>query len=322
MSTQALRIIFAGTPEFAAQHLQALLDSQHQVVAVYSQPDRPAGRGRRLTASPVKQLAGAHSLEVQQPLSLKDPAAQVKLADYQADIMVVVAYGLLLPQAVLQTPRLGCINVHASLLPRWRGAAPIQRALLAGDKTTGVTIMQMAAGLDTGPMLLKHSISIADIDTSASLHNRLAASGSISLIETLAQIDNLDAKPQDDKQACYAAKLSKEEGAIDWHTSAQAISRQVRGLNPWPVAYTDYGAQRLRIWFAEAEAQTDAHMDTHTQPGTIIAYSKEGITVACGQGLLLISQLQWPGGKAMTNPQLKNLQQKLPLGSQLGNPSS
>ena len=317
MSTQALRIIFAGTPEFAAQHLQALLDSEHQVVAVYSQPDRPAGRGRKLTASPVKQLAVAHNLEVQQPLSLKDPAAQARLADYQADIMVVVAYGLLLPQAVLQTPRLGCINVHASLLPRWRGAAPIQRALLAGDKTTGVTIMQMAAGLDTGPMLLKHSIAITDEDTSASLHNRLATSGSISLIEALNQIHSLSAEPQDDDQACYAAKLSKKEGAIDWQASAQAISQQVRGLNPWPVAYTDYGEQRLRVWFAEAK--TDTH--THAQPGSIIAYSKQGITVACGEGLLLISQLQWPGAKTIAGPQLKNLQQKLPLGSQLGSPS-
>ena len=315
MSTQALRIIFAGTPEFAAQHLQALLDSEYQVVVVYSQPDRPAGRGRKLTVNPVKQLAGGHNLEVQQPLSLKDPAAQAQLASYQADIMVVVAYGLLLPQAVLQTLRLGCINVHASLLPRWRGAAPIQRALLAGDKATGVTIMQMTAGLDTGPMLLKHRITICDIDTSGSLHNRLATSGSMSLIEALDQIDSLSAEPQDDDQACYAAKLSKEEGAIDWQTSAQAISRQVRGLNPWPVAYTDYGEQRLRIWLAEAQTDTDIH----AQPGTIVAYSKQGITVACSQDRLLISQLQWPGGKTMTGPQLKNLQQKLPLGSQLGN---
>ncbi|MDP6969180.1 MAG: methionyl-tRNA formyltransferase [Gammaproteobacteria bacterium] len=314
MSTQALRIIFAGTPEFAAQHLQALLDSEHQVVAVYSQPDRPAGRGRKLTASPVKQLADAHNVEVQQPLSLKAPAAQAKLADYQADIMVVVAYGLLLPEAVLQTPRLGCINVHASLLPRWRGAAPIQRALLAGDKTTGVTIMQMAAGLDTGPMLLKRSITIDEADTSASLHDRLATSGRAGLLEALQQIEVLRAEQQDDSQACYATKLSKAEGVIDWHTSAQAINRQVRGLNPWPVAYTDYGEQRLRIW--STVVLTDTNMSA--QPGSILGYSKQGINVACGQGQLLITQLQWPGGKTITGPQLKNLQSKLPVGSQLG----
>ena len=316
MSTQPLRIIFAGTPEFAAQHLQALLASLHQVVAVYSQPDRPAGRGRKLTASTVKQLALAHNVEVQQPLSLKEPGAQAQLAAYQADIMVVVAYGLLLPEAVLQTPTFGCINVHASLLPRWRGAAPIQRALLAGDKSTGVTIMQMAAGLDTGPMLLQRRINIETTDTSASLHDKLAAGGRISLLETLQQITDLEAEAQDDSRACYAAKLSKAEGLIDWQASAQAISQQVRGLNPWPVAYTDYADQRLRIWLAAAQAESN--MDS--QPGSIIGYSKQGIGVACGQGQLLITQLQWPGGKALTGPQLKNLQPKLPVGSLLGNP--
>ena len=317
MSNQPLRIIFAGTPEFAAQHLQALVDSEHQILAVYSQPDRPAGRGRKLTASPVKQLAVANNIDVQQPLSLKDPEAQAHLAAYKADIMIVVAYGLLLPEAVLNTPRLGCINVHASLLPRWRGAAPIQRALLAGDKETGVTIMQMEAGLDTGPMLLKQTIAITATDTSASLHDKLATCGSSSLVEALQQITSLTAETQDDSQANYANKLTKDEGFIDWQTPAPAISRQVRGLNPWPVAYTDFGEQRLRIWLAEAR---ESSMSEHTnkQAGAVIGYSKQGIHVACGEGELLITQLQWPGGKAVAGAQLKNLQQKLPIGSVLG----
>lgn len=314
MSTNTLRIIFAGTPEFAAQHLQALLSTDHEVVAVYSQPDRPAGRGRKLTASPVKQLALDNAIEVQQPLSLKDADAQAQLASYQADIMVVVAYGLLLPQIVLDTPRLGCINVHGSLLPRWRGAAPIQRALLAGDAETGVTIMQMAAGLDTGPMLLKRTLPITDADTSASLYDKLAISGCAGLVDSLTQIDSLIAEEQDENLTSYAEKLSKAEGAIDWQQSAPAISTQVRGLNPWPVAYTDFGDQRLRVWFAQAQ---DAN--TSETAGTVTGYSKQGMTVACGEGTLLISQIQWPGSKAIAGAQLKNLQQKLPIGSQLSN---
>ena len=315
MSTNTLRIIFAGTPEFAAQHLQALLDTEHKVVAVYSQPDRPAGRGRKLTTSPVKQLALDNDIEVQQPLSLKDANAQAQLANYQADIIVVVAYGLLLPQVVLDTPRLGCINVHGSLLPRWRGAAPIQRALLAGDAETGVTIMQMAAGLDTGPMLLKRTLAITDEDTSASLYDKLAVSGCAGLVEALAQIDSLKAQEQDENLTSYAEKLSKAEGAIDWQQSAQAISTQVRGLNPWPVAYTDFGDQRLRVWFAQALEGSA----TDTPAGTVTGFSKQGMTVACGESQLLISQLQWPGSKAIAGAQLKNLQQKLPIGSQLTN---
>ena len=314
MSTNTLRIIFAGTPEFAAQHLQALLNTEHEVVAVYSQPDRPAGRGRKLTASPVKQLALDNAIEVQQPLSLKDADAQAQLASYQADIMVVVAYGLLLPQVVLDTPRLGCINVHGSLLPRWRGAAPIQRALLAGDAETGVTIMQMAAGLDTGPMLLKRTLPITDADTSASLYDKLAISGCAGLVAALDQIESLVAEEQDENLTSYAEKLSKAEGAIDWQQSAQAISTQVRGLNPWPVAYTDFGEQRLRVWFAQAQ---DA--DTGEAAGTVTGFSKQGMTVACGTGTLLISQIQWPGSKAIAGAQLKNLQQKLPVGSLLSN---
>ena len=303
MSQEGLRVIFAGTPDFAAQHLQALLDSPHQVVAVYSQPDRPAGRGRKLTASPVKALALEHAIEVQQPLSLKDAEAQQVLASYNADIMVVVAYGLLLPQVILDTPPLGCINVHGSLLPRWRGAAPIQRAILAGDAMSGVTVMQMEAGLDTGPMLLKAQISIAPIDTSASLYEKLAVLGCNSLVEALdgLQSAGLTAQVQDNAAANYAAKLTKAEGAIDWHQSAQQISLQVRGLNPWPVAYSDWQDSRLRIWMAHA-------IDTSSnQPaGTLVALDKTGLEVACGTGHLKITQLQWPGGKALIQSELMN----------------
>jgi methionyl-tRNA formyltransferase len=311
VSQTGLRIIFAGTPDFAAQHLQALFNSQHQVVAVYSQPDRPAGRGRKLTASPVKELALEHSIAIEQPLSLKDSDAQATLASYQADIMVVVAYGLLLPQVALDTPRLGCINLHGSLLPRWRGAAPIQRAILAGDQCSGVTVMQMAAGLDTGPMLLKAEIPIADTDTSASLYEKLASLGCSSLVEALDQLqtNGLAAQVQDDTLANYAAKLVKAEGAIDWQQTAQQISRQVRGLNPWPVAYSDWQDNRLRIWLAHA-------IDTSSdQPaGTLLALDKTGLEVACGSGRLKITQMQWPGGKALSDNQLINLKQKMPLG--------
>jgi len=311
VSREGLRVIFAGTPDFAAQHLQALLDSPHQVVAVYSQPDRPAGRGRKLTASPVKALALEHAIEVQQPLSLKDVDAQHVLASYNADIMVVVAYGLLLPQVILDTPGLGCINVHGSLLPRWRGAAPIQRAILADDAMSGVTVMQMDAGLDTGPMLLKAQIPIAPIDTSASLYEKLAVLGCSSLVEALdsLQSSELTAQIQDNAAANYAAKLTKAEGAIDWHQSAQQISLQVRGLNPWPVAYSDWQDSRLRIWMAHA-------IDTSSnQPaGSLVALDKTGLEVACGSGHLKITQLQWPGGKALIQSELMNLKQKMTLG--------
>jgi methionyl-tRNA formyltransferase len=217
----SLKIIFAGTPDFAAQHLQALLNGPHHVVAVYSQPDRPAGRGRKLAASPVKALALEHSIEVQQPVSLNDTSAQHLLAHYEADVMVVVAYGLILPQAVLDTPRLGCINVHGSLLPRWRGAAPIQRAILSGDEQSGITVMQMEAGLDTGPMLLKIEVPIAINDTSESLYAKLAVLGCKGLVETLYGLQNsmLTPQVQNDTQANYADKLTKAEGAIDWHSN-------------------------------------------------------------------------------------------------------
>jgi len=311
VSQTGLRVIFAGTPEFAAQHLQALLSSRHQVVSVYSQPDRPAGRGRKLTTSPVKILALAHGIEVQQPLSLKDAQAQQVLAHYQVDLMVVVAYGLILPQVVLSTPRLGCINVHGSLLPRWRGAAPIQRAILAGDLSSGVTIMQMEAGLDTGPMLHKAQTLISNTDTSASLYQKLALLGCTSLVQTLDQLQTstMTAQVQNPDVANYAEKLSKAEGAIDWHQSAEAISLQIRGLNPWPVAYGDWQGNRLRIWMAHV-----ININTSQAPGTLVALDKTGLEIACGAGHLKITQLQWPGGKALNESELMNLKQKMTLG--------
>ncbi|MCG7924951.1 MAG: methionyl-tRNA formyltransferase [Candidatus Thiodiazotropha taylori] len=294
---QPLKIIFAGTPDFAASALQALLTTEHHVVAVYTQPDRPAGRGRKVQFSPVKQLAVEHDLEVFQPKTLKDPQAQQILAQHQADLMVVVAYGLLLPQAVLDTPRLGCINIHASLLPRWRGAAPIQRAVLAGDETSGVTIMQMEAGLDTGPMLSIRSTPIDAKETGGSLHDRLAELGSAALIEVLPGLSegSVEAIPQDDSQANYASKLDKEEARIDWSQSAVQIDRQVRAFNPWPVAHCLFGDKVMRVWNSEVVSA-----DGTASPGQVVATAKTGFDVATGEGVLRISQLQMPGKRAMS----------------------
>ncbi|QUM78915.1 methionyl-tRNA formyltransferase [Moritella sp. 5] len=294
--TKPLRIIFAGTPDFAAKHLSALLNSEHKVIAVYSQPDRPAGRGKKLKPSDVKQLAVSHDIPVYQPVSLRNEEAQQELAALNADLMVVVAYGLILPQVALDTPRLGCINVHGSLLPRWRGAAPIQRAIWAGDAETGVTIMQMDIGLDTGAMLHKVTCPIADNETSASLYDKLAELGPQGLLETLTQISNNTAvaEVQDDEQANYAAKLSKEEANIDWTQSAVAIERQIRAFNPWPVSYTQIAEQNVKVWQANAsEDVTDA------QPGTVLTATKQGIQVATGNGILTLLNLQLAGKKAM-----------------------
>lgn len=294
--SEPLNIIFAGTPEFAAQALSALLASEHRVSAVYTQPDRPAGRGRKLTVGPVKQLALDHQLPVKQPKTLKDEAAQAELRSLEADLMVVVAYGLILPQAVLDTPRLGCINIHASLLPRWRGAAPIQRAILAGDSESGVTIMQMEAGLDTGPMLHTLSCPIHADDTGGSLHDRLAELGARALLEVLPKLaaGELVPETQDDALANYATKLDKQESHIDWSQPAVQIDRKIRAFNPWPVAQTDYQGRVMRIW----ESQV---VDTAVTapPGTVLAAAKEGIDVATGQGLLRIRKLQMPGKRAM-----------------------
>jgi len=300
---QSLKIIFAGTPEFAADSLQALLDSEHEVIAVYTQPDRPAGRGRKLTASPVKALALEQGLPVLQPVSLRDDAAQQTLADFKADVMVVVAYGLILPEPVLTAPRLGCVNVHASLLPRWRGAAPIQRAILAGDEQTGVTIMQMDVGLDTGDMLHKVVCPIESADTAQSLHDKLAAQGASALCDTLAMLAAGTAKPekQDDAHSNYAEKLQKAEAEIDWSQSAQLLSRTVRAFNPWPVAFTRFDDKNLRIWFAQALGDA-----TDKTPGTVLGESRDGIDVATGDGVLRVKQLQLPGGKSLNAGQFLN----------------
>lgn len=300
-SVGGLRIIFAGTPEFAAQHLQALLDSRHQVIAVYSQPDRPAGRGKKLTASPVKSLALDHDIPVYQPLSLKDPAAQQALVELGADIMVVVAYGLLLPKAILDIPRLGCINVHASILPRWRGAAPIQRALEAGDQTTGVTIMQMDVGLDTGDMLVKVECPILDSDTGGSLHDRLLTIGAPALLQALDQLQAGTAIPvvQDDSLSCYAPKLHKDEALLDWRKPAAVLERTIRAFNPFPVAFTQRRGtnadERIRIWSAKVISGNESKL-----PGTVISVASAGVRVSCGEDSLLLLQLQLPGKKVLS----------------------
>lgn len=292
-----MRIIFAGTPDFAASSLNALLETEHEVCAVYTQPDRPAGRGRKLTASPVKQLALHHQIPVEQPENFKNEDDRQRLEQYQADLMIVVAYGLLLPQRILDAPKHGCINVHASLLPRWRGAAPIQRAILAGDKHTGICIMQMEAGLDTGPVLTEVRCAITDTDTAASLHDRLAHLGAKALVETLTDLParQANAQIQDDSKTCYANKLDKSEALIDWQKSATEIHRQIRAFNPWPVSFTTWREQPLRIWQAD-------HIKSHCQssPGTLLAVNKQGIDVATGDEIIRLQQLQVPGKKAMS----------------------
>jgi methionyl-tRNA formyltransferase len=292
-----VKIIFAGTPDFAAAHLQALIDSdQHQVVAVYTQPDRPAGRGKKLTASAVKQLACDHNLTVLQPPSLKDSDAQQQLASFEADIMIVVAYGLILPQVVLDTPRLGCINVHGSLLPKWRGAAPIQRAIEAGDKETGICIMQMDAGLDTGPVISVARCAIEDSDTSGSIYQKLSELGAPTLLVALEKMASgvAVAEQQDDSQSTYARKIDKSEALIDWSMSAQEISRRVRAFNPFPATFSHIGGDRVKIWGASA---TDKQ--SNNSAGAIIHADAEGILVQTGRGQLLITEIQLAGKSKM-----------------------
>jgi len=307
--SQPLRIVFAGTPEFSAIHLKALLDDdKHQIVAVYTQPDRPAGRGKKLTASPVKQLAETQGIDVFQPQSLKSAEAQQELANLNADVMVVVAYGLLLPEAILETPRYGCINVHASLLPRWRGAAPIQRSIEAGDRETGVTIMQMDKGLDTGDMLNKVQFELAADETSTTLHDRLAEAGAPALLETLQQIQSGSLQPekQDDNLSTYAGKITKEEAMVDWSQPATTIERQVRAFNPFPISYSLLGDARVRIW--QAQAVDNQYSQT---PGTIVEATKEGIVVTCSQGALRLLNIQLPGKKALPVAEVLNAKGEL-----------
>ncbi len=291
-----MRILFAGTPEFAVAPLRMLLESSHEVCAVYTQPDRPAGRGRKLQPSPVKSTALAAEIPVLQPASLRDSVEQQRLAAFAADLMVVVAYGLMLPKAVLDAPRLGCINIHASLLPRWRGAAPIQRAIEAGDRETGITLMQMDEGLDTGTMLARAETPIAAADTAAILHDRLTALGAELLMQTLPALENgtLVPQAQDDARATYARKLDKAEARIDWLQPALELDRRIRAFNPWPVAYTEYEGQPLRIWSASVAAGEGS-----AAPGTVLAAGSEGIDVATGAGVLRILELQPAGSRRM-----------------------
>jgi len=288
-----MKIIFAGTPHFAASALAALLP-KHQVVAVLTQPDRPAGRGMQLVASPVKQLALQHGLAILQPSTLKAEEAQHSIAALDADVMVVAAYGLILPKVVLQLPRYGCLNIHASLLPRWRGAAPIPRAILAGDSETGITIMQMDEGLDTGDMLLRRACPIAQNDTAQTLHDKLAGIGADCILEALCLLPEHRLTPvrQDDAAATYAAKLLKSEAQVDWRQDARQIERAVRAFNPFPVCHADFNGVTIKIWQAALQESAQG------EAGRVLAADKQGITVACGKGALHLEVLQRPGGKA------------------------
>jgi methionyl-tRNA formyltransferase len=299
MPAQRLRLVFAGTPDFAVPGLRACVAAGADIVAVYTQPDRPAGRGRKLAPSPVKQAALEAGIPVEQPESLKTPEAQARLRDYAPDLMVVIAYGLILPRKVLAIPRLGCWNVHASLLPRWRGAAPIQRAILAGDAETGVCLMQMEAGLDTGPVLLSESTPIRADDTGGSLHDRLAQTGAHVLGEGLRRIiagETLQATPQPTDGASYAHKLDKAEAKLEFLRPAVELERKVRAFNPWPVAEAEVAGERLRVWGALALPGPESPAPN---PGVIVAASKHGIDIACGEGVLRILKLQRAGGRVI-----------------------
>ena len=328
-----MRIVFAGTPEFAASALAELLAQQHNVVAVYTQPDRKAGRGQKLSASPVKQLALEHDIPVYQPLHFKSSSedglkAQAELKALNADVIVVAAYGLILPQVVLDTPTYGCLNIHASLLPRWRGAAPIQRAIAAGDAVTGITIMQMAAGLDTGDMLYKTECPILPTDNAATLHDKLAVQGADAICTVLQSVQHLQnvyaaREVQNEFETCYAHKLTKQEAQIDWSLPAAQIDRNIRALNPWPVAFiAQPDGSAIRVWACHGDGALDQEPAPTTDvdaanAGQIISIDKHGVQVRCGDGQSIrLTQLQWPGGKALDAAQIYAAQ-KLSVGQML-----
>lgn len=288
-----MRIVFMGTPDFAVPSLQALIDAGHDVCAVYTQPDKPQGRKQILTAPPVKTLALEHDIPVFQPNTLKNEDEQARLRELAPEVIIVVAYGKLLPKAVLDIPPHGCINVHGSLLPRWRGAAPIQWAVIAGDEMAGVTTMQMAEGLDTGDMLLTYETKVGEKETAGELFDRLAQSGAELLTQTLVKLDEITPRPQDDAQSCYAHMLDKQMAVIDWSKSAHEIDCLIRGLNPWPIALTTLSGERLKVFAAEKA-------NGNGEPGTVLeADPKKGLTVACGEGALGLTEIQLVGGKRM-----------------------
>ncbi len=307
MSTP-LKIVFAGTSAFAVPSLQALLETEHNVVAIYTQPDRPAGRGRKLTASPVKMIALPENIPLCQPQSLRDAAEVEMLKALDPDLMVVVSYGLILPPEILAVPRYGCVNVHGSLLPRWRGAAPLQHAILAGDTETGVSIMQMDAGLDTGAVYQTIRCQIGDDDTSQDLHDRVAKLGAEALLMTLADLQSERAKaiPQDNTQACYAPRLDKSQAIMDWSLPAVQLDRQVRAFNPWPISYSLLGDQVVRVWQATA-----LNTPAEQAPGTIVRAGADGVDVATSNGMLRLLSLQLPGGKVLSIADILNARQAL-----------
>ncbi|WP_434635183.1 methionyl-tRNA formyltransferase [Chromobacterium sp. CV08] len=306
-----MKLIFAGTPEFAAAALRELIAAGHEIALVLTQPDRPAGRGMKLKPSPVKEVALAHGLRVAQPEKLRgNLEAQQMLRDVGADVMVVAAYGLILPQDVLEIPARGCLNIHASLLPRWRGAAPIQRAILAGDGETGITIMQMDVGLDTGDMLSVHPLAIAADETAATLHDKLAACGAAAIVETLGRLDAIRPQKQPEEGVTYAQKLSKAEAEVDWTLPADDVARAIRAYNPAPGAFTSLGGEPLKLWMASAEAGS-------AEPGVVVSADADGVLVGAGQGLVRIAVLQAAGGKRLAARDFV-AGRGLPAGTRLG----
>lgn len=317
MKIDILKIIFAGTPDFAVPVLQTLHKTKHDIVMVLTQPDRPSGRGRKVKPSPVKEYALEHELAIYQPKTLKDPEILETLKKTNADLMIVIAYGLIVPKAILNLPKLGCLCVHLSLLPRWRGAAPAQRALLAGDTITGITLFKMDTGIDTGEILLYAALNINKHETTGTLYQRLGELGAKTLLENLPAIEtnSLSVETQDEESMTYAVKINKEEANVNWQLSARQIERMIRAFNPWPIAYSTLANQRLRIWQADVIKEfTDA------TPGMIIGMDKHGIDVACAAGILRITQLQWPGGKQQTAQQAISANNSpLAIGVILGN---